>query len=437
MKVREAVEEYQFAISRLREQTQEMYRKKLTPFIVWCEQKGIELQDINQRVLRRFVQPISTNTNKNTGEPITPVTVHGYMRVIKAFLNWCTREEDFDTDATLYLLNTRNTTIDLRTMKSRKQSAQDMITKSTAYGFEDVTMEKVANSRWVRFIDEITCGDKELARYLQKCAGYSMTGDTSEQSLFICYGNGCNGKSVFLEVIRTILGEYATTIPIEALLAKRDNGISHEIAGLKGYRFVTSSESDRDRRLSTGLIKHMTGSEMIRARHLYQESFEFTPQAHLWISTNHKPDVPDDSTGMWRRLKLVPFNASFLDNPDKGLMQTLLSESDVIMKWLLTGCHLWQRDGIQEPEIVLQAIAEYRKEQDPLNEFFEEKCIIEPEKVVAFSELYDAYKDYAGYKAVSKKALSGMLKERGYKNERKRDGMKLVGIGLTELRYHF
>jgi putative DNA primase/helicase len=123
-------------------------------------------------------------------------------------------------------------------------------------------------------------------------AGYSITGDTSEQALFICYGVVCNGKSVFLEVLRTILNDYAATVPIEALLSRKEgNSGSNEIAALRGVGMAIASEGDSGRRLQTGLIKHLTGNETIRARFLYQESFEFRPQCKLWVMTNHKPDI--------------------------------------------------------------------------------------------------------------------------------------------------
>lgn len=336
----------------------------------------------------------------------------------------------FDTDDTLYLLNTRNKTIDLKTSEARGHSSDDMITRCANVEYVNVTPERMANSRWLRFIDEIACGDKELAFYLQRCLGYSISGDTSEQALFICYGSGGNGKSLLFEVVRTVLGEYATTIPIEALLSNRSDGISNEIAELPGMRFVTSSESDSGRRLQTGLIKRLTGDETIRARRLYENSTEFKPQAHLWISTNHKPEIPDDSNGMWRRLKLIPFNASF-PKPDTHLKQTLLSESDIVLQWLIEGYCLWQSEGLGEPQIVKDAVDSYRLEQDPLHEFFQEKCILSPDKATTFSELYSAYSFYAGYGAMSKKALGQMLAERGFP-KRNSGGLKVMGIGLID-----
>lgn len=249
---------------------------------------------------------------------------------------------------------------------------------------------------WLKFLDEIFGGDKDLIRYVQKAVGYSLTGSTAEQCTFFLYGTGKNGKSTFLEVIRDIFGDYAANIQPETLMIKNSasNGINSDIARLKGARLVTSVEPNEGVRLNEGLLKQLTGDDVVTARKLYSEEFEFKPEFKLWMATNHKPIVRGTDTGIWRRLRLIPFTVQIPEEKvDRALPHKLKAEMTAIFRWCVDGCLLWQREGLKMPRAVLAAVNEYRREMDVVSAFIED-CCTEGGSVAA-KTLFAAYLKWA------------------------------------------
>jgi len=291
--------------------------------------------------------------------------------------------------------------------------------------------------KFLAFLDWAMAGDETLVRFLQRAAGYSLTGSTVERMLLILFGEGKNGKSTLLEVLRDILGDYAMRTPTDTLLDKRDSsGIPNDIARLRGVRFVSASEAEEGQRLAEAKIKDLTGGDTISARFMRSEFFEFMPRFKLWLSTNHKPIIRGTDEAIWDRVKLVPFLVRIpVEERDKHLKEKLLAESSGILNWAIQGCLDWQRDGLGEPKAVVDATKGYRQEMDVLGAFFDDRCIVRPDMKVTAKGLYAAYTSWCeanGERQLSQIAIGKRLAERGFEADRGgKDRTRIwVGIGL-------
>jgi putative DNA primase/helicase len=266
--------------------------------------------------------------------------------------------------------------------------------------------------------------------------GYSLTGDTREQVLFLLHGSGANGKSTFLEVIQALLGEYALQTPAETLVQKQGEGIPNDVARLKGARFVAASETEEGKRLAEGMVKKMTGGDVLTARFLHQEYFEFKPEFKLFLATNHKPLIRGTDHAIWRRIRLIPFQVQIPDaEKDKALPEKLKAERSGILTWALEGCRSWQQEGLSTPAEVLQATEAYRDEMDILKDFLESCCIEKAEAEAKVSDLYAAYVAWCeanGERPLTQRAFGMKLSERGLGQRRTKVARYWVGIGLVE-----
>lgn len=289
-------------------------------------------------------------------------------------------------------INTPGGLLNLKTGKTVPHSPVHYVTKITPVEAAEAADAPI----WHGFLDQIFLGDKDLVRYIQKAVGYTLTGSTAEECVFFLYGTGRNGKSTFLETIREIMGDYATNIQPETIMMKSGSSstASSDIARLKGARFVTSVEPNEGVRLNEGLIKQMTGQDIMTARKLYSEEFEFKPEFKLWMATNHKPIIRGTDTGIWRRIHLVPFTAQIpLEKVDKHLREKLRAELPGIFRWALDGCTLWQREGLKMPKAVMDSVREYKREMDVISAFIEDRC--ELSGATQSSVLYACYAQWA------------------------------------------
>ncbi len=278
-------------------------------------------------------------------------------------------------DANPMLLNCQNCTLDLTTMEAREHDPTDLLTKMAYVEYNP----EATSDGWNRFIREIMREDEELAGYLQKAYGYSLSGDISEECLFILYGPTTrNGKGTITESIGNVLGDYACTIQADSLAQRRANGsgASADIARLAGVRYVNASELPNDMKLNAALVKQFTGGDRVTARHLYQNFTEFRPQFKIFISTNHLPEITDDSLFASRRLRLIPFDKHFdEDKQDRGLKNRFREENvkSAILNWLLEGYHRYKEEGLEPPAKTEELLRNYRESSDVLGLYIEDR----------------------------------------------------------------
>ena len=329
------------------------------------------------------------------------------------------------------LLNTASGVIDLTDFSLRDSTPKDYFTKSIAAHY-DVSAKCPL---WEKFLHEIFANDADMIRYIQKAVGYSLTGSTQEQCAFLLIGDGCNGKSTFLDIIRQLFGDYASNIQAESLMIRNNNnGINSDIARLRGARLVTSAEPNEGLRLNEGLIKQLTGGDIVTARKLYGDEFEFKPEFKLWMAANHKPVIRGHDHGIWRRMHIVPFTVQIpKEKIDKTLIDKLLTEIDGVFQWALEGLKLYQSEGLELPEMVSAATAEYRMEMDVVARFLEECTENSFAGMVRASDLYQTFALWAKNNNEYPMSNTKFGKEVITKYERikRKDGWYYCGIVLN------
>ena len=253
--------------------------------------------------------------------------------------------------------------------------------------------------------------------------------------MFILHGKGRNGKSIFVETIAEILGDYSNNMQAKSLMVKKNDNVNTDIARLSKARFVTSSEPNEGFRFDEGLIKQITGGDKVTARFLYAEEFEYTPKFKIWVSTNHKPIIRGTDDGIWRRLVLIPFEVQIPEEKvDKDLKYKLLREAPAILNWMTEGAYMWMREGLEMPEKLKNAGQSYRTEMDVIEQFIQEECIRIEGGRAKGSRLYDLYKKWADenstYKMDNKK-FGQKMKEK-FKSKKMNDGINYIGIEIPE-----
>ena len=288
--------------------------------------------------------------------------------------------------------NVRNCLISLKTGRTAEHDKKYMISKLAPVTYD----ENAKCPRWDRFIEEITCGDKSLQLYLQRMIGYCMTAYTKEQCMFFLYGNGSNGKSVFVDTIAYMLGEYAASCQPETVMMRdRNNTARGDLARLKGARMVVTSEPNDGCRLDEGIVKQMTGGteNKLTARFLYGREFEFSPEFKIVMSTNYKPVIKGTDNGIWRRVRLIPFTAEFTkENRDPQLIEKLRRELPGILNWAIAGAVGWCKEGLPPCAIIDEAGQEYRSEMDRVQQFLDDCTTRSESSSTQASTLYKCYK---------------------------------------------
>jgi putative DNA primase/helicase len=332
-----------------------------------------------------------------------------------------------DTDH--FKLNVLNGTLDLKTGSLNEPDRADYNTKQASVEFNTFAGCRT----WEKFLDRVMGGNKELIRYIQKAVGYSLSGSTAQQCMYVLHGSGSNGKSTFVKTIETLLHDYSSHCPAATLMVKQE-GISNDIARLRGSRFVAAVETDEGKRLAESLIKELTGSDVITSRFLYGEFFEFIPCFKIWLACNHKPVIRGTDMAIWRRVKLIPFTVTIPQAEwDLQLGEKLAKEMPGILNWALEGCQAWADEGIIDPPEVQAATSGYRKEMDLLGSWIDECCICLASVDARAGLLYENYKTWCddnGEYVVSARMFGMKLSERGYDKIPKSAGAFYIGIAL-------
>lgn len=340
--------------------------------------------------------------------------------------------EKLDSQETSMLLNVKNGTIDLKTGELMPANPENYITKLVNVEYQKDAKAPV----WENFLARIMDNNTELIEFLQRAVGYSLTGEVSEQCIFICYGTGANGKSVFLQTLLNLVGEYGSQVSKDLLIKKPNGSEEHPtvIAELLGKRVAVTIEADEDCRLNEASVKWFTGNDTLSARFMRGDYFDFQPTHKLWFATNHKPIIKGTDNGIWRRIKLIPFNVTIPEEEqDKQLIKKLTAELPGILAWAVQGCLAWQQKGLSAPKEVINATDSYRAEMDVLADFLSQ-CVEEGGRVSA-GNLYSAYELWCrenGEAALSQRQLAVRLQERGYSKMRSHGENHWLNIHLRD-----
>jgi len=340
------------------------------------------------------------------------------------------KPDEFDADP--WLLSCANGVLDLRTGELRPHQREDRLTKLVPVNYDP----QARCPRWEQFLGEVFAPHPDLIPFIQRAVGYSLTGDTREECLFLLHGTGRNGKGTLLRTLTTLLADYAMTADFATFLAgPRDRGPRDDVANMRGRRLVVSQEVREGAPLAESLIKWLTGGDRIRARNLYERSSEWLPTHKIWLAVNHKPIIRGTDDAIWSRIKLVPFDVSFAGREDRQLKAKLEEELEGILAWAVRGCRQWLRDGLQCPATVHQATQQYRVESDQIGRFIEECCVTTDGGKVRARRLYQAYRawcEQTGEHPVTETAFAMRLAERGLRKARTSRHTLYCGIQLRE-----
>jgi putative DNA primase/helicase len=336
---------------------------------------------------------------------------------------------DFDSHS--HLLNVRNGVIDLRTGQLAEHDPRLLMMKRAEVNYEPTA----PCVEWQKFLDRVM-PDAEMQAYLQRIVGYSLTGETISQAFFIHYGAGANGKSVFLQVMRAVIGDYGQTIPRETLLAKKDSEHPTSVARMMGMRFLEVSETAPGRRLDEEAVKNLTGGEKTTARFMGKDFFDFTPTGKIHYVTNHLP-LLSDAMSIWRRLHLIRWGVTIPENEqDPRLAERLIeAESAGILAWAVRGAMYWYEQGLNAPQAMHDELAVYRTDSDTFGEFLRERTVPSPNSTTLLKDLFTSYEAWCFSvsikKPMTRQSFSATLKERGYEVIRQSTGLAFKGLLLV------
>jgi putative DNA primase/helicase len=358
-------------------------------------------------------------------------TVAAVERLAKADRRLAASVDQWDSDP--WLLNTPGGVIDLRSGERRPHRPSDHFTHLTAV---DPGGEC---PNWHQFLDRVTAGDKDLQAFLQRMAGYGLTGITREHALFFLYGTGANGKSVYVNTISGSMGSYHRSAPIETFTVSNVERHPTDLAGLRGARQVTAVETEEGRRWAEAKIKTLTGGDRISARFMRQDFFDYTPQFKLLIAGNHKPGLRSVDEAIRRRFHLIPFTVTIPpDERDERLAERLKTEWPGILQWMIEGCIAWQKHRLAPPEAVTKATAAYLEDEDAISAWIDECSTRDPDAFEKSSDLFASWRgwaDKAGEHVGTMRRFAQMLEVRGFNSLRKHAGRGFVGLSINHRDY--
>lgn len=324
--------------------------------------------------------------------------------------------------------------IDLKSGQIRYASQTDYVTKSLAV---DTVGDASKAERWLEFLNQIFNNDVEIINWIQRWCGYLLTGDTSEHCFMFCFGHGANGKSVFADTLRHIMGDYSRAISSETLTETRRQagGATPDLAELIGARLAICSETEDGAALAESLVKSLVAGDTISVRKLYSAPTQATPQFKLMMLGNHKPIIRGNDHGMWRRVRLLPFTRTFNEQErDPSLSGKLKAEAEHILAWMLDGCLAWQSRGLSDtPAVIKVATGEYKEEQDVIGAWIQERCKVGPNEEAHSGLLYTNYQSWSlenGLKPNSNIAFGRRLGERGFNRRKSSSLVVWTGISL-------
>lgn len=337
--------------------------------------------------------------------------------------------DDLDTDP--WLLNCQNGVLDLRTGELGPHDPALHLTKVTGAA-HDPNAPGVEFSAFLARVQP----DPGMRAFLARLFGHALPGTVIEHLLPILYGTGANGKSTLLEhAICPALGDYAASADPALFTERRSDAHPTGVADLFGRRLAVVQESDSGRHLAEGTVKRLTGGDRIKARRMHENFWEFKPSHTVVMLTNHRPLVRGTDEGIWRRLRMVPFDVVIPpEERDGELGERLRLELDAVLAWIVAGYNDWREHGLAEPAQVTTATDEYRTDSDALGRFFDQRCLLGPHYHVSSADLFDAWQRWCAAENLepgTQTAFARVLHDKGLENEKDRHGRKRWrGIGL-------
>lgn len=377
---------------------------------VWHFDQTMQAFDLARAVCR---QASAECNEPNVASAVASAkTVAAVERLAKADRHHAATVDQWDADP--WLLNTPQGVADLRTGQMRAHQPGDYMTKITAVAHGgDCPL-------WLAFLDKITAGDTELQAFLQRFAGYALTGITREHAMAFGYGTGANGKGTFLNTLTGIMADYAAVAPMETFTATPAGRHPADLAMLRGARLVTAQETEEGRRWAEAKIKALTGGDPITARFMRQDFFTFVPAFKLFIAGNHKPGLRGVDEAIRRRLNLIPFLVTIPPNErDPDLPEKLKAEWPGILAWMIEGCLDWQNERLDPPAAVVMATDAYMETEDALGQWIAECC--RTSGWGASADLFASWRQWAetaGEFVGSQKRFSQALEARGFQPRR-------------------
>ena len=398
---------------------------------VWERDTTLAVYDMVRSLCRAQIAP---GTDARTAKYLRrATTVAAVEHMARSDRRHAATADQWDADP--WLLGTPGGTVDLRTGMLKPADRGDHITKLTtvAPDFD------AGCPLWLAFLSRITDGNEALEDYLQRLVGYCLTGSTREQMFAFFYGTGANGKGVFLNTVSAILGAYAHVAPADTFEASRGDRHPTELAALQGARLVCSQETEEGRRWAESRIKALTGADPITARYMRQDFFTFLPTFKLLMAGNHRPGLRNIDEAMRRRLHMVPFEVSIPKSErDPHLVEKLRAEHGAILAWAIGGCLAWQTTGLQPPECVVAATAEYFSAQDSFSAWLDERTErASPHTWESSSELFASWRswaDAANEHAGDAKAFAEAMRRKGFEAKRNSQTRKTGWLGLQLVR---
>jgi putative DNA primase/helicase len=399
--------------------------------VCWRDDNTLETKEH----VRHLCREIAKVSGKKAPKLANAKTVSAVETLARGDRRLAATAEQWDTD--LWSLNTPAGVVDLRTGVMRKHRPADYMTRVSGVAPD----AGCSISTWTKFLDRTTGGDLDLAAFLQRIAGYSLTGDTSEHALFFLYGSGGNGKSCFVNALTGCIRSYHKTSPIETFTATGGDRHPTDLAGLRGARLVTAVETEEGRRWAESKIKSLTGGDTIAARFMRQDFFEFTPVFKLLVAGNHRPGLRSVDEAIRRRFHLIPFIVTIPESErDEQLGEKLKAEWPGILHWMIEGCLAWQAQGLCPPGAVRSATSAYLEAEDALAAWIEDAGESDPDAWEPTQALYRSWKGWAegaGEHPGTLRKFSQRLEDRGeafgIRKERNAPGHRgFAGLRVTK-----
>jgi P4 family phage/plasmid primase-like protien len=345
-------------------------------------------------------------------------------------------------DQDFMLFNCENGTLDLRTGELLPHKANNFITKNCGIEFDP----EAKAPRWDKFLNEVMQGDFVMISYLKRIAGYAMTGSTNEQCIFVLLGDGRNGKSTFIEILKSVFNDYSQKARADSFLTGKTEGANNDIARLDGVRLCVASEIGSEKTLNEPLVKEMTGGDTVTARFLYKEYFSFKPQFKIILAVNDEPKINGKDLGIWRRIRLIDFGHTVpLDEIDNDLMEKLILEAPGILAWAVQGCSSWLEFGLEDPLAVLKSTEAFRTRSDSFEAFWK-TCVEESEEDFPANKFYAEYEAWSHAnkfeplsinrfgREMTRRGHSSILVTINVKRTRVYPNIKIIGQGNFQLR---